>query len=166
VAQEWFQTRAVESKRSDSYWEGVNRILNNDLLPAFGKLPMRQIKAAHLLAALKAIERRGARTVAAKARFIPSEIWRYAVATLRADTDLAASLRGAVRMPVHEHHPSLKRDEIARFIAALSNYSGRKETATALRLLLLLFRARVSCSGHRGRSLIWMRHCGGFLRNA
>lgn len=139
VALEWSETRAVESKWSDSYRQGVKRILEGDLFPAFGELPMRQIKAAHLLAALRGIEKRGARTVAAKARFLSSEIWRYAVATLRADSDLAASLRGAVRMPDHEHHPSLKRDEIPAFLAALRNYSGRKETATALKLLLLLF---------------------------
>ncbi len=100
---------------------------------------MRQIKAAHLLSALKAIEKRGAVTVAARARFLSSEIWRYAVATLRADNDLAASLRGAIRMPAHEHHPSLKRNELPAFLAALANYSGRKETATALKLLLMLF---------------------------
>ena len=46
---------------------------------------------------------------------------------------------GAVRMPDHEHHPSLARDEIAAFLAALGNYSGRKETAAAIKLLLLLF---------------------------
>ncbi|MSQ58802.1 MAG: DUF4102 domain-containing protein [Betaproteobacteria bacterium] len=139
VAKEWAENRAVESKWSDSYRQGVNRVLEGDLIPALGSLPMRQIKAAHLLAALRGIEKRGARTVAAKARFLSSEIWRYAVATLRADSDLAASLRGAVRMPEHEHHPSLKRDEIPAFLAALNNYSGRKETATALKLLLLLF---------------------------
>jgi integrase len=119
VALEWAENRAIESKWSDSYRQGVKRILEADLFPAFGKLPMRQIKAAHLLAALRNIEKRGARMVAAKARFISSEIWRYAVATLRADGDLAASLRGAVRMPEHEHHPSLKRDEIPAFLAAL-----------------------------------------------
>jgi len=139
VAEEWVESRAVESKWSDSYRHGVKRILEGDLFPAFGNLPIRQIKAAHLLAALKSIEKRGALTVAARARYLSSEIWRYAVGTLRADSDLAASLRGAVRMPSHEHHPSLKRDEIPAFLAALGNYSGRKETATALKLLLLLF---------------------------
>jgi integrase len=139
VALEWVGSRAVEAKWGDSYRQGVTRILEGDLFPAFGKLPMRQIKAAHLLAALKGIEKRGARTVAARARFLSSEIWRYAVATLRADSDLAASLRGAIRMPDHEHHPYLKRDEIPAFLAALENYSGRRETATALKLLLLLF---------------------------
>ena len=112
VAEEWAESQAVTSKWSESYRRDVKRILDGDLFPAFGKLPMRQIKAAHLLAALKNIEKRGAVTVAARARFLSSEIWRYAVATLRADSDLAASLRGAVRMPSHEHHPSLKRDEI------------------------------------------------------
>jgi len=139
VALEWSASRAVECKWSDSYRQGVKRILDADLLPALGKLPMRRIKAAHLLAALRDIEKRGARTVAAKARFLSSEIWRYAVATLRADSDLAASLPGAVRMPDHEHHPSLARDEIPAFLAALGNYSGRKETAAAIKLLLLLF---------------------------
>jgi len=139
VAEEWAESRAATSKWSESYQRDVKRILRDDLFPAFGRLPMRQIKAAHLLAALKNIEKRGAVTVAARARFLSSEIWRYAVATLRADTDLAASLRGAVRMPSHEHHPSLKRDEIPAFLAALKNYSGRKETAIALKLLLLLF---------------------------
>ncbi len=139
VALEWAENRAVEARWSESYRQGVKRILESDLFPAFGNLPMRQIKAAHLLAALRDIERRGARTVAAKARFLSSEIWRYAVATLRADSDLAASLRGAVRMPEHEHHPSLKREEIPAFLAALGSYSGRRETATALKLLLLLF---------------------------
>lgn len=139
IAQEWATNRDAEAKWSSSYRETVSRILDGDLLPMLGKLPMRQIKAAHLLAVLRSIEKRGARTVAAKARFIASEIWRYAVATLRADSDLAASLRGAVRMPEHEHHPSLRRDEIPGFLAVLGNYSGRKETAIALKLLLLLF---------------------------
>ena len=139
IASEWAETRAVESRWSTSYKIGVSRLLERDLIPAFGNLPIRQIKAAHLLAALRAIENRGARTVAAKARFISSEIWRYAVATLRADSDLAASLRGAVRMPEHQHHPYLKRGEIPAFLSALSNYSGRRETVTAIKLLLLLF---------------------------
>lgn len=69
VAREWADTRAVESKWSDSYRQGVMRILERDLFPAFGGLPMRQIKAAHLLVALKGIEKRGAVTVAAKGRF-------------------------------------------------------------------------------------------------
>ena len=103
VALEWSASRTVACKWSDSYAQGVKRILDGDLLPALGKLPIRQIKPAHLLAALRDIEKRGARTVAAEARFLSSEIWRYAVVTLRADGDLAVSLRGAVRvMPDHE----------------------------------------------------------------
>jgi integrase len=139
VALEWAASRDAEIKWSESYRSSVKRILEGDLFPAFGQLPMRQIKAADLLAALRAIEKRGARTIAAKARFLASEIWRYAVATLRADSDLAASLRGAVRMPEHEHHPSLRINEIPAFLAVLANYSGRKETAIALKLLLLVF---------------------------
>jgi integrase len=137
IASEWVDTRAKEW--SQSYRKGVARILNDDLIPALGALPMRNIKPPHLLAVLKRIERRGASTVAAKARFLASEIWRYAVATLRADGDLAATLRGAIRMPEHVHHPALKRDEIPAFLSALERYSGRPETVIAFKLLLLLF---------------------------
>jgi integrase len=137
IAREWVDTRI--KGWSQSYHKGVMRIVNGDLIPALGALPMRNIKAAHLLAVLKKIEKRGASAVAARARFLSSEIWRYAVATLRADSDLAATLRGAIRMPEHVHHPALKRDEIPAFLSALENYSGRPETIIAFKLLLLLF---------------------------
>jgi integrase len=139
VAREWVTRQQVEAGWSKSYSDDVTRILERDLFPSLGFLPIKDVKPAHLLRALRAIEQRGALTVAARARYIASEIWRYAIATLRADSDIAASLRGAIQMPVHAHHPSLPLDQIPAFLSALKNYSGRKETAIALRLLLLLF---------------------------
>jgi hypothetical protein len=63
----------------------VSQTIENDLIPELGKMPIRAIQAAHLLAALRKIEARGAPTVAARARFLSSEIWRHATCTFDAD---------------------------------------------------------------------------------
>lgn len=139
VATEWMNKQRIDAKWSDSYFGSVKRLLEEDLFPALGYLPIRETKPIHLLHALQSIEQRGALTVAARARYVASEVWRYAVATMRADSDIAASLRGAIKMPEHAHHPSLAPDQIPAFLQALRNYSGRRETAIALRLLLVLF---------------------------
>jgi len=139
VAREWMKAPGRWDEWSDSYRKTVERVIDDDLSPELGPLPMRDIKPAHLLGALKKIEKRGARSVAARARFLSSEIWRYAIATQRADSDLAAALRGAIKMPETESHPALKRHEIPALLSALGAYSGHPQTAIALRLLLLLF---------------------------
>lgn len=139
IAIEWMKAPGRWEEWSESYRKGVERIIADDLSPQIGSLPMRDIKPAHLLGALKKIEGRGARTVAARARFLSSEIWRYAIATQRADSDLAAALRGAIKLPETTHHPAIKLHEIPAFLAALNRYSGHPQTAIALKLLLLLF---------------------------
>ncbi|HEX5092549.1 MAG TPA: integrase arm-type DNA-binding domain-containing protein [Burkholderiales bacterium] len=139
VAKEWAEEHASERNWSKSYSDTVTGVLEQELFPHLGPLPIREIKAAHLLPILRAIQKRGARTVAARARFICAEIWRYAVVTERADGDVATPLRDAVRMPLAKHHPHLKRGELPEFLVALANYPGRRETAMALKLLLLLF---------------------------
>jgi integrase len=124
---------------SDSYQSDVSQTIENDLIPELGKMPIRAIQAAHLLTALRKIEARGASTVAARAQFLSSEIWRHATCTLRADSDLAAGLRGAIRMPASQNHPALKQPEIPAFLATFERYPGRNETRLALRLMLMLF---------------------------
>ena len=68
-----------------------------------------------------------------------SAIFRYAVATLRADTDPAAALKGAIHRPKVEHHKPLSRDQMADFVKALDGYGGYRTTVIALRLMLLTF---------------------------
>src|SRR5262249_21207220 len=65
--------------------------------------------------------------------------FRYAVATLRADADPAAALKGAIHRPKTKHHRPLGRDEIAHFVNALGRYGGYRTTVIALRLMLLTF---------------------------
>lgn len=137
VAREWVKKH--RPKWSPYYATQVERFLERDVFPSIGALPMREISAAQLLAIVKAVEDRGAETVALLIRQWCSAIFRYAVATLRADTDPAAALKGALHRPTVQHRRPLDAKAIPKFLTQVGEYGGFAPTRIALRLLLLLF---------------------------
>jgi integrase len=137
VGREW-----IEKKKptwTPYYLRQVERFLASDVFPHVGPLPIRSVTAAHLLEIVRRIEGRGAETVALMVRQWSSAIFRYAVATLRADTDPAAALKGAIHRPRTKHAKPLSRDQIADFVKAVDAYGGYRTTVIALRLMLLTF---------------------------
>lgn len=137
VAREWIAKK--KPGWTPYYLRQVERFLELDVFPYVGNLPIRNVTAAHLLEIVQRIEGRGAETVALLVRQWASAIFRYAVATLRADTDPAAALKGAIHRPKVEHRKPLSRDQIADFVKALEGYAGYRTTVIALRLMLLTF---------------------------
>jgi integrase len=137
VAKEWISKKAP--RWTPYYLRQVERFLKSDVFPHVGRLPIRSVTAAHLLEIIRRIEGRGASTVALLVRQWSSAIFRYAVATLRADGDPAAALKGAIHRPKVEHHKPLSRSQIADFSKALETYGGYRTTVIALRLMLLTF---------------------------
>ena len=83
VAREWIEKK--KSAWTASHLLQVERFLGADVFPSIGMLPIRSVTAAHLLAILRRVEGRGAETVALMVRQWASAIFRYAVATLRAE---------------------------------------------------------------------------------
>ena len=137
VAREWIKKKAPSW--TPYYLRQVERFMAADVFPFVGKLPIRSVSAAHLLEILNRIEGRGAATVALLVRQWSSAVFRYAVATLRADTDPAAALKGAIQRPRVQHHKPLSREQIGEFSKALEQYGGYRTTVIALRLMLLTF---------------------------
>jgi integrase len=137
VAVEWISKKA--GRWTPYYRRQVENFLGADVFPYVGKLPIRNVTAAHLLEIIRRIEERGASTVALLVRQWSSAIFRYAVATLRADNDPAAALRGAIHRPKVEHRKPLTKGQIKDFTKALEKYGGYRTTVIALRLLLLTF---------------------------
>jgi integrase len=137
VANEWISKKA--GRWTPYYRRQVENFLGADVVPYVGKLPIRNVTAAHLLEIIRRIEERGASTVALLVRQWSSAIFRYAVATLRADGDPAAALRGAIHRPKVEHRKPLTKGQIKDFSSALEKYGGYRTTVIALRLLLLTF---------------------------
>ncbi len=137
IAQEW-----IEKKRSSwtpYYLLQIERGMATDIYPRIGRLPIRAVTSADVLAILDRASKRGAETVALNLRQWCSAVFRYAVATLRADLDPAAPLRGAVIRPPVEHSKPLSQGDIADLQRRLAVCGGHRTTIIAVRLLLLTF---------------------------
>lgn len=137
VAREW-----IDKKReiwSPYYLKQVERAMRADVYPHVGVLPIHSVTAAHILEIVRRVEGRGAVTVALLVRQWCSAIFRYAVSTLRAESDPAAALRGAVSRAKVKHSKPLTRREIGLFLAELEKFGGYRTTCIALRLALLTF---------------------------
>jgi integrase len=138
VAREWF------GKFSTNWAPGhaikIKNRLENDVFPYMGERPIIDIKAPELLMVLRRIESRGALDTAHRARTNCSQIFRYAVATGRAERDPAADLRGALP-PAKDGHFSAITDpgKAAGLLRAIDGYQGSFVTKCALKLAPLLF---------------------------
>lgn len=121
VALEWI---ASKSNVSESYRNQLTRAFTKNLFPYIGRLPVREVTAALLLECLRRMESRGAAFYAIALCNWLSQMFRFAVRTLRADSDPAADLYGAfVRKPVQHSQPMSVAD-IARFREGLQSYGG------------------------------------------
>jgi integrase len=109
-------------------------------LPTLARRPINEIKAPELLVVLKQLERREHYESAKRLRSLMGRIFRYAIATGRADRDPAADLRGALTAPKPTHHASLTAPEpIGALLRATDVYTGSFVTKIALTLAPLLF---------------------------
>ena len=97
VALEWIATK---SNVSESYRNQLTRAFTKNLFPYVGRLPVREVTAAQLLECLRRMESRGATFYAIALCNWLSQMFRFAVRTLRADADPAAARRiFEIRLP-------------------------------------------------------------------
>lgn len=137
VAREWIEQN--RSHWSPNYLRQVETFLGKDAFPKIGSLPIRMVTAAHILGIVRDVEKRGAQSIAVLLRQWAGQIFRFAVATLRADSDPAAALSGAIKRAPVRHNPPLAKDEIPRFLTLLDSYGGYRGTVIALKLMLYTF---------------------------
>lgn len=118
----------------------IKNRLENDVYPYIGQRPILEITAPELLMVLRRIESRGALDSAHRTRNTCSQIFRYAVATGRAERDPAADLRGALPPARSKHLPAITDPQkAAGLLRAIEGYEGSFITKCALRLAPLLF---------------------------
>jgi integrase len=109
---------------------------NEDL----GPRPIREITAAEILKPLQKVQAAGNYESARRLRSIIGQVFRYAVATARADNDPTYALRGALVTPKVTHRAALtSRDRFEGLIRAVWTYEGAIETQAALKLLAVLY---------------------------
>jgi integrase len=138
VAREWFYQKSPVWAGSHSSKIIVR--LEQDIFPWLGSKQINTVTAPDLLAVLRRIESRGAVDTANRAKQNCSQIFRYAIATGRAERDPAADLRGALKSTRKIHYPTIiEPSKIAELMRAIEGYSGGLLTRCALRLAPLVF---------------------------
>jgi len=138
IAREWFQTFLNTWKESHS--KRLIGRLERDVFPFLGKTPISEIKAPELLSVLRRIEARKTFELAHRIRTICSQVFRYAVATGRAERDPAADLRGALK-PVQTINRAALTDpkKVGELLRAIDAYQGSFVVQCALKLASLFF---------------------------
>lgn len=121
VAEEWVKTRMGDKKAS--YRRAIDLRLNRHILPDLGDIPLSEITSGMVLQLCRKIEARGALEMTAKVRNIIGQVFRYAIATDRADSDPTAALVGALQTRQVKHMATLTTPkEIAMLMRSIRAY--------------------------------------------
>jgi integrase len=105
---------------------------------AFEKLchrPIAEITPHELLGVLRKVEGRRRHESAKLIRSICSQVFRYGIATARADRDVAADLRGALIVPKVTYRPAITTpNEAGALLRAIESFEGHPTTNVELKL--------------------------------
>jgi integrase len=138
VAREWHQKNA--SKWSEKNTARTLSLLERNIFPFIGKLPIADVKPSELLETIQRIEKRGTIQTAHRAMMNCGQIFRYAIATDRAHKDISLVLRGSLTPIVETHHASITDPKkIGDLLKEIEQYEGLYITKYALKLAPLLF---------------------------
>lgn len=139
IAREWFNRHAPNWK--ENHASKIIARLEKDIFPWIGNRPITEITALPLLEVVRRIESRGALETAHRALACCGQVFRYAVATGRAERDPTGDLRGAL--------PPVKKDKhfaaitepkrVGELLRDIDGYQGSYIVKTAFKLSPLLF---------------------------
>jgi integrase len=137
IAREWFEQKKTVITRD--YADSLISRLENNIFPFLGAIPIKKISPKELLAVIRKIEGRGAVVLSRNIFQSVGQIFRYAIATDRAEHDITADLRGALHPARTAHHPHLSEKEFREFLRNFANLRMGYLTKLALKLLILTF---------------------------
>ena len=138
VAREWFAKQSATW--ADSHSSKILLRLESYLFPWLGARPIAEITAKELLTCIRRVENRGAVESAHRTLQNCGQIFRYAIATGRAESNPAGDLRGSLAPTKETHHAAITDPQaIGGLLRASDDYRGSFVTKCALQLAPLLF---------------------------
>jgi integrase len=138
IAREWFIKYSQNWSQSHSI--RLIRRFERDIFPWIGGRPISNITAPELLTVIRRIENRGALETAHRALGNCGQVFRYAIATGRAEHDLSNDLRGALPPVKGKHFAAVTEPKkAAELLRATDGYRGSLTVSCALRLAPLVF---------------------------
>ena len=138
VAREWLEKQTT--KLAPNTVARAHRLLESLAFPWLGTRPVSEISPPELLEVLRRVESQGKLETAQRLKQRCGQIFRYAIATGRAERDPSADLRGALATPKVRHRAAITDPaEVGALLRSIEGFSGQFVTHCALRLLPLLF---------------------------
>lgn len=138
IAEEWYAKNVREGRAPITLRK--LRWLLEQAYPRIGNRPISKITAQEALAVLRASEARGHFESASRMKSVLSRVFRYAIATTRAERDPTTDLRGALTAPKVKHLAAITEPARAGdLLRAIEGYQGHGVTIYALRLSPHLF---------------------------
>jgi integrase len=138
IAREWHGIKKDEW--SDSHATKLLQRFEMNIFPWLGARPISEIEPPEVLDVLRRMESRGALETAKKMKYACGQVFRYAVASGRANRDQTADLKDALKTPLTKNMAALTAPrEVAQLLRASDEYSGTFVVKCALRLAPLFF---------------------------
>ena len=138
VAEEWVAKQEREGM-SEVTLSKIRWLLGK-AYPRIGSRPVAKITPQEALAVLRSIEATGRYESARRMRSVLGRVFRYAIATTRAEMDPSRDLRGALTVPKAKHLAAITTPKGAgELMRAIEGYTGHAITLFGLRLSAHLF---------------------------
>lgn len=159
VAREWHQQKihTWQSKHAST----ILHRLEVNIFSKIGKRPIKNIKATELLEVIRLMEAKGNRDLAHRMLQHCGQIFRYAIATGRAEYDITASLKGALEPVVSKRLASLKERDLPEFLSKLNKYDveygGSTLTKLAFKVMILSFLRSKEVRGAKWEEIDWKK---------
>lgn len=137
VAREWLAGRGelADNTRGKLLW-----LLESFAFPWIGARPVGAITAPELLAVLRRVESLGKLETTQRLKQVCGKVFRYAVATGRAERDPSADLRGALATGKVRHRASITEPvKVGELLRAMDGLSGSLVVSCALKFAPLVF---------------------------
>lgn len=145
-----FVDKLTKEGRSPATLKKLHWLLE-DARKDFGYMPITEITAPIILKTLRKREKYGHYETASRMRSRIGGVFRYAVASGITDNDPTYALRDALIRPTVTHRAAITDKKIlAELLKCIENYSGQRETAIALQLLI-----QFACRPGEIRSARW-----------
>jgi integrase len=138
IAREWHEKYSASWAKSHA--KKIIRRLELYIFPWIGTRPITEITPPELLSVLRKIESRGILETAHRVQQNCGRVFRYAIATGRAERDPSADLRGALAPAKHERMATITDPKkIGELLRAIDGYDGTPVAKCALKLAPLVF---------------------------
>jgi integrase len=141
IAREWHESK--KHTWSDKHAETILARLESNIFKKVGDRPIKEVTTPELLDALRVLEAKGNRDLAHRQLQHCGQIFRYAIATGRAEQDITVNLKGALQPVRSKNYAHLKEKQLPVFLRALdkydTDYNGSLLVKLAFKLLILTF---------------------------